>query len=210
MRLFTAAYNAVHSYSPSITVVTAGLAPTGDSQGSVDDRTYLQQMYNAGLGNYRDAAIGFHPYSWGNPPDARCCNNVDGQSWDDNPHFFFSNTIDEYHNLLVKNGHGDSQLWATEFGWATWDGIPGGAPDGDAWMNYNNITSQANDTIRAFEIGQSISYLGPMFLWNLDFANEFSIAQRQEVAAYSLLIPIDGKVQTRPLYYLLQVATHPH
>ena len=29
--------------------------------------------------------------------------------------------MEDYHNIMVNNGHSNVQLWATEFGWATWD-----------------------------------------------------------------------------------------
>jgi hypothetical protein len=163
-------------------------------------------MYNAGLGSYTDIAIGIHPYSWGNPPDVRCCDAVQGQSWDDNPRFFFTNTIEDYRNIMVNRGHSTVQLWATEFGWATWEGLPGQFPDGDGWMAYNDKWKQANYTIRAIQIGQTLDYMGPMFLWNLNFANEFSISQRIEMAAYSILIPNTLPIE-RPWYCMLSQVT---
>jgi hypothetical protein len=73
-------------------------------------------------------------------------------------------------------------------------------------MTYNDGWRQANYTIRAFDIGQDLPYMGPMILWNLNFANEFSVAQRQEIAAYSILMP-NTVPQERPLYWLLHFAT---
>ncbi|MCA9896497.1 MAG: cellulase family glycosylhydrolase, partial [Anaerolineae bacterium] len=68
MQLFGPAYQAVRAYSPTITVVTAGLAPTSTQSFSVDDRDFLRQMYNAGLAQYGDVVVGVHPYGWGNAP----------------------------------------------------------------------------------------------------------------------------------------------
>ena len=52
MELFRVAYDTVRAYSPHITLITAGLAPTGNHSGvSVDDRAFLRQMYQAGLGD---------------------------------------------------------------------------------------------------------------------------------------------------------------
>lgn len=208
MRLFGPAYGAIRGYSPTMTIVTAGLAPTGDGPGSVDDRTYLQQMYDAGLRNYRDVVIGIHPYSWGNPPDVRCCNAVEGQSWDDDPHFFFANNIEDYRQIMVNNGHADLDMWATEFGWATWDQLPGQHPDGDDWMTYNTIWTQAHYTIQALEIAQRLDYLGPMFIWNLNFNNKITVENRREIAAYSILTPVIIP-QERPLYWALHEVTKP-
>lgn len=200
MRLFRPAYDTIRTYSPDIRVVTAGLAPTR-AEGTVDDRLFLQQMYEAGLGDayYQNIAIGVHPYGWGNPPDARCCDNIPERGWDDDPRFFFMNTLEDYRAIMLQFGHNHVQLWATEFGWATWQGIPNQAPE--QWMNYNNPELQAQYTIRAFQIGQTLDYVGPMFLWNLNFANNTLIEERNEMAAYSLFIP---NIEVRPLYEQLQ------
>ncbi len=202
MQLFRPAYDAIRAFDPNMPIVTAGLAPTGTNPelGSVDDREYLRQMYAAGLGDpyYTNVAVGVHPYSWGNPPDARCCDNIEGRSWDDDPHFFFMNTIEEYREIMVNNGHAAVQMWSTEFGWATWEGIPSEAPE--LWMTYNSAEQQAEYTIRAFQIGQSRDYMGPMFLWNLNFANPTLIEQRNEMVGYSLFVPLPNGGITRPLY----------
>ncbi len=200
MNLFRPSYNAIRSYSPNIAIVTAGLAPTGNNLGSADDRTYLQQMYSAGLASFGDVAVGIHPYGWGNPPDARCCDFSPERGWDDDPHFFFLDNILDYRDIMVRNGHANAQLWVTEFGWATWDGLPGEAPE--QWMTYNDRMAQARYTLRAFEIGQELGYVGPMILWNLNFAVlRGLVEQRDERAAYSLIVPLEPR--ERPLYWML-------
>lgn len=205
MRLFSPAYDAVRAYSPSIRIVTAGLAPTGTQDGAINDREYLQQMYDAGLSSYGDdIAVGVHPYGWGNPPDARCCDMSDARGWDDDPHFFFLDTLEHYREIMVANGHQALMLWPTEFGWATWEGIPSEPPD--LWMAYNTAQNQADYAIRAFEIGQSLPYVGPMMLWNLNFANLVLIEQRREIAAYSIINPAVFPSE-RPLYWALARAT---
>lgn len=205
MQIFRPAYDAIRAYSPDITIVSAGLAPTsnlGDS--AIDDRVYLQQMYDAGLAQYNDIVIGAHPYGWGNPPDTRCCNVIAGRSWDDNPHFFFLENLEATHQIMQNNGHGDRQIWVTEFGWPTWEGLPSEPPE--EWVTYNSADDQANYTIRAFEIGQQLNYVGPMFLWNLNFANAFLVEQSAEVAGYSLINPVISPSE-RPLYWALARAT---
>ncbi|MEQ8674386.1 MAG: hypothetical protein RLP44_06940 [Aggregatilineales bacterium] len=204
MQLFAPAYQAVRAYSPQMTVVSAGLAPTGSLPDTVDDRDYLRQMYAAGLGDYADVAVGIHPYGWGNAPDARCCDQIPDRSWDDDPHFFFINTLEEYRQIMVESGHEEQRLWATEFGWATWEGLGSEAPE--LWVTYNSAQNQSDYAIRAFEIGQSLPYMGPMFLWNLNFANETLVEQRDERTAYSIINPV-LPVQERPLFWALAVAT---
>jgi polysaccharide biosynthesis protein PslG len=209
MQVFRPAYDAIKQTAPHIQVVSAGLAPTGDSEFSIDDRTYLQQMYDAGLGQYSDVVIGVHPYGWGNPPDFRCCNTIDGRGWDDNPHFFFLDNLDAYREIMVQNGHENVQMWVTEFGWATWADYPVEFPTGDDWMTYTSPEEQAQYVIRAFEIGQSLDYVGPMFLWNLNFGGNTPIMNRSEMAAYSLIYDAGQGLRYRPLYDLLQEVVVP-
>ena len=204
MELFRVGYDAVRAYSPTVTVVTAGLAPTGNTSGlSVDDRDFLRQMYQAGLAQYTDVKIGVHPYSWGNPPDFLCCDNIEGQGWDDKPQFFFSQNIGDYSSIIAANGH-NAPMWVTEFGWATWEDFPSLAPE--VWMAYNSAIDQSNYALRAFQIGQSRADVEVMILWNLNFAYESAVHQSSELAAYSILFPRfdgSGNWRERPLYHAL-------
>ena len=208
MELFRVGYDVIRAYSPAIAVVTAGPAPTGDHGGiSVDDRAFLRQMYQAGLAQYTDVKIGVHPYSWGNPPDFLCCNNVDGQGWDDQPQFFFLQTIRDYSNIIAANSD-NAPMWVTEFGWATWEDYPTEAPE--VWMAYNSAFDQRDYTLRAFEIGQSRADIELMFLWNLNYANELAVSRRSELAAYSILYPrFDGSSQQRERPLFNALATRP-
>ncbi|MFN8529840.1 MAG: cellulase family glycosylhydrolase [Anaerolineae bacterium] len=209
MQLFGPAYQAIRAYSSTIPVITAGLAPTGNSDVSVDDRDFLNQMYAAGLANYSDVVIGMHPYSWGNSPDAVCCGT---RGWDDNPHFFFAETMRAYRDIMTSHGHSNAQIWITEFGYATWDSIPGDPPQGSEWMRFNDKWAQAGYTLRTLQIEQSSGYGGPVFLWNLNFAVLMGLVEnRDERIAYSLIIPGEGcqfqagsSTRTeRPLFWML-------
>lgn len=209
MRYFVAGYNAVKAIDPSITVVTAGLAPVGDLDGAVSDRRFLQQMYDAGLAQY-DAKIGVHPYGWGNSPDERCC--IEGRPWGNNTVFFFQDTLYEYVDIIQRNGH-NTQLWITEFGWGTYRGVGvGGAdvappPAGAEFFDLITPLQQANYVLRAFEIVQQpplSDWVGVSILWNLNFATlPFVVEQRQEQAGYSLY---DASGNPRLVYFYLLVS----
>lgn len=215
MQLFVPAYNAVRAASPTLPIITAGLAPTSNTAGSVDDIEFLQQMYAAGLGQYTDIFVGAHPFSWGNAPDALCCGT---RGWDDNPHFFFAETIRSYRQIMSANGHDAVKLWVTEFGWASWDGFPNEPPPGSEWMRFNDKWTQAQYTIRAFEIMQTADYFAPAILWNLNFAVLNNLVnERDERIAYSLMVPgsagvVDVEsddVTERPLYWMIYDAVRP-
>lgn len=199
MQLFRPAYAAVRAYSADMPIITAGLAPTSSNVelGSLDDRDFLRQMYAAGLNSpdFTNVSIGIHPYGWGNPPDMRCCNQISDRGWDEDPHFFFIQNIEDMRQIMLDNGDSTRKLWATEFGWSSWSGIPTAAPE--LWMTYTSPEQQAAYTMRAFEIAQSFDYMGVMFLWNLNFANDRLIQERNEMVGYSLFIPT---LPIRPLY----------
>jgi hypothetical protein len=203
MRYFAAAYQAIRAANPTMPIVTAGLAPTGDSTESRDDRSYLLEMYAAGLGSYRDVYVGAHPFSWGNAPDAVCCDAVEGQGWDDNPRFFFTNTLNDYRNIMNQNGHNDVQMWLTEFGWATWERFS--SPVSQEWMTYNDVWEQGNYAVRAFEIGQQRGDIAVMVLWNLNFANETVVNASSEIAGYAIM-PDNG---IRPAFWMIHDAVRP-
>jgi hypothetical protein len=205
MQLFRPAHQAIKAIDPTIMVISAGLAPTGDSAGSLDDRTFLQQMYGAGLSEYPDIAIGVHPYGWGNAPDATCCNAIENRGWDDDPHFFFKDTLDAYSEIMQNAGHG-VQMWATELGWATWEGFPTEPPE--PWMTYTSAQQQAQYLLRALEIGQNRDDVGVNIIWNLNFGSEQTILDRVEMAGYSLMISLpEVGLQFRPAFDALASAT---
>jgi hypothetical protein len=198
MRVFDAAYNAIRAAEggPGIVVVTAGLAPTGINDGvsATSDRVYLRQMYDAGLGSakYQNIAVGVHPYGAWNPPDARCCGNS-AQGYDTDPTFFFLNNIEDHRAIMEQYGDTGRQLWATEFGWGTYDGLitPDGAPapppPDPPYFTYIDQFQQGHYMIRAFQLGQTIPYLGPMILWNLDFAGMPYVEMQDARSAYAIL-----------------------
>ncbi len=184
-KYFDVAYAAIRQRSASIVVITAGPAPAGDTaDGSVNDRRWLTELYKAGLPiNDPNLVIGVHPYGWSNAPDARCCASP-SQGWDDQRFFFFLDNIEDYRQIMIQNGHAAGKLWATEFGWASYDGLryrdnvagPLAIPPTDpslAWMSRLNEQQQADLIVRAFQLAQSgdlAAFMGPMVLWNLNFA----------------------------------------
>jgi hypothetical protein len=213
MRLFAPAYGAVRGYRQDLTIIVAALAPTGDSEGTRNDRAYLQEMYDAGLGNYRDVVMGVHPYGWANPPDARCCDPSPERGWDDQPQFFFLDTLEDTRAIMTRNGHGDIPIWVTEFGWTVWEDLGVQIPEpveNHLWKLENSPQEQADYALRAFELGLSRPDVGVMILWNLNFASPLPIQNRDETVGYSLLIMDEAKMQftsARPLFYLLPFAT---
>jgi hypothetical protein len=223
MKLFNAAYAAIQNeqkVQPSdhrITVITAGPAPTATAAdgSSVNDRDWLQQLYNAGLARIGpDVAVGAHPYGWANPPDATCCTKQPGVTgWFEDRSFYFRDTLDDYRKIMLRNNHAAGKLWVTEFGWATYDGLlrsDGGvatANDKVGWEKILTQGQQADYVLRAFYMAQQppyYDYLGPMMLWNLNFGIiPNMINTSREEAGFSLL---DVNWNPRPVYVKLRNA----
>lgn len=103
--------------------------------------------------------------------------------------------------MLVAAGAADIELWPTEFGWGTFEGLrtsesqPASPPPGSEFMADNSEWEQAVYTLRAFEMAHGWEWVGPMFLWNLNFTSALG-PEFQEVG-YSLL-RFDGS--RRPVY----------
>ncbi|OQA17000.1 MAG: hypothetical protein BWY63_02553 [Chloroflexi bacterium ADurb.Bin360] len=164
--LLRAAYLAIKSACPSISVVSGAPTPTGaGAPVAIDDVVYLQQMYQAGLRNYCDA-IGAHPYGYNNPPDARLgYTDPADPSYKNHRSFFFRETLEAYRTVMVSFGDANKRIWPTEFGWpSTIYPEPG-----YEYAYSNTLAEQAQYSVMAYQMAQAWGWIGPMFLWNLDF-----------------------------------------
>ncbi len=195
MALLTAAYRTIKAVNPDLIVVSGAPTPTGAPPPlAVDDILYLRQMYEQGLKHVSDA-IGAHPSGFANAPDIFFTGGDydPNRGYDDHRSFFYRNTMEAYRQLMLEFGDGNKAVWPTEFGWPVWRYW------GDARFEFakdNTLEEQAWYIQRAFELGREWGWVGPMFLWNLDYAitapetelANFSIITRQGVTpAYEAL-----------------------
>ena len=176
VRLLAAAYGAIKRACPSTVVVSGALTPTGAPPPvAMDDYTYLERMYQAGLRNYADA-IGAHPSGFNVAPDvpggAPACDFIRGQGSlyvgpCNSPHhsWSFRSTMEGYRNIMARYGDGNKRIWPTEFGWAAgWTGRPG-----YEYAQDNTPDEQAQWTVRAYQMMRNWGFVGPAFLWNLNY-----------------------------------------
>ncbi len=197
----------VRAVDPAAHIIAAAPATTGINDGvnAIDDRVYFAAMLAAGAAEFVDGA-GVHPYGWANPPDSRAADATQfSSSHNNHPSFFFADTLEDYRDMLVTAGAADRLLWPTEFGWGTFEGIvndeglPAAPPPGSEFMADNSEWEQAVYTLRAYEMAHEWQWVGPMFLWNLNFTRALG-PEFQEVG-YSLLRHDDSR---RPVYRALE------
>jgi hypothetical protein len=224
MAYFRAAYDAIlaeQRAQPSalkpghrIIVITGAPAPaiTSSDGTTTDDRVWIEQLYDGGVASYGpDVAIGAHPYGWANPPGALCCSAASGVTgWFEHPSFYFRETLNAYRQTMLQKGDGARKIWVTEFGWASFDGLvrsdgtPGVPGAGLGWQSLINQQQQAQYVVEAFRVAQQPPYydfLGPMILWNLNFALVPEVIDNgRSEAGFSLL---DGAGNRRPVFQSL-------
>jgi polysaccharide biosynthesis protein PslG len=201
VRLVQVGATAVRVADPQAILISGAPAPTGINDGvtAVDDRIYFQSMVTAGIAGVVDA-IGIHPYGWANPPDTGAAAfNSTAPSHNNHPSFFFRDTLDDYRAILDQAGYVNAPLWVTEFGWGSFERMGEPPPAEAAFMAHVNEWQQAEYVVRAFEMAGERPWVGPMILWNLNFAP--TIGPQFSESGYSILRP-DGS--PRPVYHSLQ------
>jgi hypothetical protein len=159
------AYRAFKAAAPQMTVVAGGLAPAPTlSDGSaVNDLEFAQAMFDAGAGGCFDAWA-YHPYGFDQPPEA-----------DPTQHEMAFRRAERMHEVLANNGHPDSPIWITEFGWlrdpaeSGLDCTTDPAFAGFSYMIFPRDV-QADYTARAIAYAsRHWPWVGPMFVWNLNW-----------------------------------------
>jgi hypothetical protein len=194
---------AVRAADPDVLVISGAPAVTGINDGveAIDDRVFLRGMYEAGVAQWVDG-IGAHPYGFANPPDESWQDSAHvASSHNDHPSFFFRDTLEDYHAIMVAYGDTGRQIWVTEFGWPSTERM--GRMDATGWEYGRQVSEaqQADYVVRAFRMGEERPWVGPMFLWNLNLATIWG--PDDSVSAYSLLRPDESY---RPAYVGLRLA----
>jgi len=133
-----AGYTAIHRVQPEATVLAGALSP---NTGNAAPAAFLRQMYAAGVSGFLDA-VSVHPYSYPASPSGTQRYNA-----------FYQ--LHEVHQVMADNGDSAVRIWLTEFG----------APTGGA----KAVSEQRQAAIIAegFILARSLSYLGPVFIYEL-------------------------------------------
>jgi hypothetical protein len=152
VELLCAAQAAIDTADPEAIVVSAGLAPTNHSDASaLDDRLYLQAMYDLGAASCFDI-LGAHPYGFAYSPD-------DPYKAHDGLNFA---RLADVRAIMVENGDGDKPVWATELGWTT-----NAVGAERQWLRVGE-EEQSRYLLRAIErAGRDWPWLERIAIWNV-------------------------------------------
>jgi spore germination protein YaaH len=191
VQLLKVAYQAIKSADSGATVISGALTPTGYNDGNIaiDDRVYLEQMYQAGMKNYCDA-VGAHPSGYNNPPDAKWETYSDATASFNakgHPSWFFRGTLESYRNIMIKYGDSAKRIWVTEFGWASVESLGVAPARGYEYAADTTEAEQAQYITNAYRLAKSWGWVGPMFLWNLNFGPICGAGD--EKSAFSIIRP---------------------
>jgi hypothetical protein len=182
------AYKAIKAADPEVTVVSAGLASTNHQDAeAMDDRAFLEAMYQVGAGDYFDA-LGAHPYGFAYPPD-------DPRGAHDGLNL--SRLLD-LREIMEAHGDGDKPMWVTEFGWTT-----AGVGEG-SWLTVTP-QQQADYLTGAWCRAREWPWLQVFTVWNLSQGPRpepvEGLPLTDEKAGYSLL---DESGEPKPAYNALR------
>jgi hypothetical protein len=190
--LLQAGYKGIKAGDPEAIVVSAGLATTGGSLANVSwarafygapqvvpDLTFLRDMYRNGAKGHLDA-LGSHPYGGPDAPGTM-------PSAATGPIYF--RRAEEQRQVMLEFGD-TSPVWATEFGWVLRSDCRLGEHE---WMEVSEAR-QAEYLAGAFAYAdENWPWMGPMFLFNLDFGTVYWYAWCDPVRWYSITYRADPK-----------------
>lgn len=175
VQLLQVAYRRAKEADPDCVILCAGLAQTLESGPlNLNDLTYLQQMYDAGVKGYFDV-MGVMAYGlWTGPGDHRVHPDLTNFS---RPQLI--------RGIMVRNGDADKPVWATEVGW---NALP---PDHPAAPIYGRVDlqQQARYAIQAYERAQrEWPWMGVLNYW---FFKRATDAETEQAFYYFRMVEPD-------------------
>ncbi len=159
VRLLKIGYTRAKAADPNCVIISAGLAQTVEAGGrGLNDRIFLQQMYDAGVRGYFDILAVMDYGLFSGPGDRRL---------DENDRINFSRPI-QLREIMVKNGDAHTPIWAMEMGWNT-------QPADFKEVPYGRVSEvrQARYTPQAYYRAQTEwPWMGLMAYWFLRRVND--------------------------------------
>jgi len=161
--LLCTSYNAIKAANPGTAVISAAPAPTGWFGGcgpnGCDDQPWMEGLWNAGAANCMDY-IGAHHNAGATAPSARSGHPAGGthHSW------YFLPQTELYYNVF----QGTRQIFYTEMGYASQEGVPGFS-DQFGWARNITNSQQAAWLAEAVQLSINTGMVRCIIVWNIDF-----------------------------------------
>ena len=203
VQLQRSAYEGVKAGDSGALVVFPALTPTGvgecdtcDRSFAIDDRVYLDLVYQVNGGEIRGYfdVLGVHAYGYDNPPgDWVDLKTVPSTGYKGHPSFYFKR-FTQLREVMLKYGD-DKPVWFAEFGWsACTRPVPG--------YDYCRDVSEADQARYLVDaitmVKTSYPYVTNMFVWNLNF--QMIVPEQDQMWGFGV-IRADGS--PRPAYTAL-------
>jgi hypothetical protein len=209
VELLAESYNRIKQVSPAAYVLAGAPSSSGvnNPTRAMADLDYLRAMYEYKDGMIKDFfdAQATHPGGSANPPDTLWPElPSSAQGWTDDSTFYFRH-VENVRNLMIEYSLGERQIWVTEFGWATPNTTPG--YEFGNQMTFERqaefIIGAINRTYTTYQDEQGRSWVGVMFLWNMNWSvlRSREGEPEHEQASFSILNP---DWSPRPAYLALQ------
>ena len=159
VRLLKIGYQRAKEADPTAVILSAALAPTIEqSWRALDDRIYLQQMYDAGVKGYFDV-MSVMAYGLRSGPDDRRLDLKDVN---------FSRPM-LTRQIMVRNGDASKPIWASEMGW----NVQPESVTAEPVFGRVSESLQARYTVRGFQrAAEEWPWMGVMNLWFLKRADD--------------------------------------
>jgi hypothetical protein len=185
VQMLKEAYQVAKRADPGVTVISAGLSPTGIADGSAQpDDVYLRWLYEAGAQRYFDV-LGANANV-----QCPCVEAAPGSAEGFKHPSFYFRRVEQLREIMVEHGDADKQIWLMEFGWTTDTVHP-------AYAWYATTENKKADLIvEAFQYARQnwAPWIGVMTLWTIA---DPAWGPQDEQVWWSITNP-DGT--TRPAY----------
>jgi hypothetical protein len=189
VRLLKIGYTRAKQADPDCAIISAGLAQTVEAGGrGLNDRLFLQQMYDAGARGYFDILAVMDYGLFSGPGDRRL---------DENDRINFSRPI-QLREIMVQHGDANTPIWAMEMGWNT---QPADFKD----VPYGRVSEarQARYTPQAYQRAQTEwSWMGAMMYW---FFRRVNDSEKNQSFYYFRMFEPDFTAQ--PVYATMKAYT---
>ena len=183
-------YAAIKAADPQAIVISAGLAPTGQTPPiAIPDTEFLQGMYDAGAADYFDV-LGVNAPGYAAPPETSPA--LAQLTWGHRSFTF--RRVEDMREIMVNNGDAEKQVAVLEMGWTLDQVNPA-----YAWHAVDAET-QADYLVRAYEYARE-NWQPWIGLMNTIYIADYTWTEENEQYWWAIILP-DGT--PRPAYYALK------